>query len=196
MTRTDQSLRAEQAERTRDRIMRALADLLVEHGPQSLSLHTVAERAGIGDRTLYRHFPNKAALYVGLQRWISKAVDEAAPPRSLRSPDELAASLEAAFAELARLKDAYLVLQSLPEVREAMAEGHTDRRRAIGGAMKPATAGLPKEQATRVTAVAHLLGSSRALYFLQDVWGFSPEDAAATSAWSIRVIADAVKGDR
>jgi AcrR family transcriptional regulator len=197
MTRTDQiTVREEQVARTRDRIMQALADLLVEQGPQSLSLHAVAERAGIGDRTLYRHFPNKEALYVALQQWISDAVDRAAPPASLRSPDELAASLGAAFGELARLKDAYLVLQSLPEVRGAMTSGHADRRRSIGKAMKPATAALSREHATRVTAVAHLLGSSRALYFLQDVWGFSPEDAAATSAWAIGVIADAAKGDR
>jgi AcrR family transcriptional regulator len=195
-TDQDQSLRNEQASLTRDRIMRALAELLVEQGPQSLSLHAVAERAGIGDRTLYRHFPNKGALYVALQAWISDAVDRAAPPQSLASPNDLAASLRAAFPELARLKDAYLVLQGLPEVRDAMASGHDDRRRAITKAMKPATRGLPKPAATRATAVAHLLGSSRALYFLQDVWGFTPDEAAEVSGWAIGLIAAALEGER
>jgi AcrR family transcriptional regulator len=196
MTQTDQSLRDEQASLTRDRIMRALADLLVEQGPQSLSLHAVAERAGVSDRTLYRHFANKEALYVALQAWISDAVDRAAPPPSLTSPDDLAASLRAAFPELARLKDAYLVLQGLPEVRDAMASGHADRRGAITKAMKPVTRGLPKPAATRMTAIAHLLGSSRALYFLQDVWSFTPEQAAEASGWAIGVIAAAHEGER
>ena len=193
MAPTDQTLRDEQASLTRDRIMQALADLLVEQGPQSLSLHAVAARAGIGDRTLYRHFPNKEALYVALQRWISDAVDRAAPPWAITSPEELASSLRAAFPELARLKDAYLALQGLPEVREAMASGHDDRRRSIRTAMAPVTSALPKRDATRVAAITHLLGSSRALYFLQDVWGFTPEEAAAASGWAIGAIAAAVR---
>ncbi|HUP85019.1 MAG TPA: TetR/AcrR family transcriptional regulator [Acidimicrobiales bacterium] len=193
MTGVDGSLRDEQAARTRDRIMRALAELLVEQGPQSLSLHAVAERARVGERTLYRHFPNKGALYVALQSWISDAIDRAAPPASLASPSELAASLSAAFPELARLRDAYLVVQGLPEVREAMAIGHRERRRSITTAMKPATVGLSKAEATRTAAIAHLLGSSRALYFLQEVWEFTPEEAAAASGWAIGVIADAVE---
>ena len=192
MSTTDASLRDQQAALTRDRIMRALAELLVERGPQALSLHAVAERAGIGDRTLYRHFANKEALYVGLQAWITDEVDRAAPPASLRSPAELAASLQGAFPQLARLKDAYVVLQGLPEVRSAMCDGHAARRRAITRAMKPATSALSKADATCVTAIAHLLGSSRALYFLQEVWGFSPEEAAAASGWAIGVLADAV----
>lgn len=72
-----------------------------------------------------------------------------------------------------------------------MSDGHADRRRVVTRALKPATSGLSKAEATRVTAVAHLLGSSRALYFLQEVWGFTPEEAAVISGWAIGVIATA-----
>ena len=43
------------------RLTDAAADLLAEHGPD-VSLEDIAQRAGVGIATLYRHFPNKDEL--------------------------------------------------------------------------------------------------------------------------------------
>ena len=53
-------LRAD-AQRNRERILVAARDVFVEQGPGA-PLDAIATRAGVGNATLYRRFPNRAAL--------------------------------------------------------------------------------------------------------------------------------------
>ncbi|MER7397900.1 helix-turn-helix domain-containing protein [Streptomyces sp. NPDC000151] len=53
-------LRAD-AQRNRDRIVAAARETMVEHGAD-VPLDEVARRAGVGNATLYRHFPERADL--------------------------------------------------------------------------------------------------------------------------------------
>src|SRR5688572_9549807 len=55
--------RREHAELTRQRIIEALMDLLVEERPSTISIPAVAKRAGVSVRTVYHHFPTKEALF-------------------------------------------------------------------------------------------------------------------------------------
>jgi AcrR family transcriptional regulator len=47
--------------RNRERIVNAAREMLVEHGPDA-ALDEIARRAGIGNATLYRHFPDRNSL--------------------------------------------------------------------------------------------------------------------------------------
>jgi AcrR family transcriptional regulator len=49
------------AARNRERILAAAREMLVEHGPD-VPLDDIARRAGVGNATLYRHFPDRHAL--------------------------------------------------------------------------------------------------------------------------------------
>jgi len=49
------------AARNRERILAAARDMLVEHGPD-IPFDEIARRAGVGNATLYRHFPDRHAL--------------------------------------------------------------------------------------------------------------------------------------
>ncbi|WP_030617124.1 TetR/AcrR family transcriptional regulator [Streptomyces sclerotialus] len=53
-------LRAD-AQRNRERIVAAAREIMVEHGAD-VPLDEVARRAGVGNATLYRHFPDRADL--------------------------------------------------------------------------------------------------------------------------------------
>ncbi|MFI0843370.1 TetR/AcrR family transcriptional regulator [Mesorhizobium sp. IMUNJ 23232] len=55
------------AARNRERLLDATSALVAEKAGE-LSLAAVAERAGVGIGTLYRHFPNRDALLAGLYR--------------------------------------------------------------------------------------------------------------------------------
>src|ERR1700747_240831 len=64
--RYDNSARQEKAAQTRERIVAAASDLV--HGFdswdwQDLTFKAVAERAGVGERTVYRHFPTERHLH-------------------------------------------------------------------------------------------------------------------------------------
>ncbi|MFI1095084.1 TetR/AcrR family transcriptional regulator [Streptomyces sp. NPDC020917] len=49
------------AARNRERILAAAREMLVEQGPD-VALDDIARRAGVGNATLYRHFPDRHAL--------------------------------------------------------------------------------------------------------------------------------------
>lgn len=61
---TPRPLRAD-ARRNRERLLRAAADVFDELGPQA-PMDEIATRAGIGNATLYRHFPTRHALLVAV----------------------------------------------------------------------------------------------------------------------------------
>ena len=58
----DGGLRAAQLNVTRERIARAVVEIVLEGGVGVVSFPLVAERAGMSLRTVYRHFPNKDVL--------------------------------------------------------------------------------------------------------------------------------------
>jgi len=59
-------LRDSQAQRTRELILDALTDLLATNSPQEVTTRAIAERAGVSQPTVYRHFPDRQALLEGL----------------------------------------------------------------------------------------------------------------------------------
>src|SRR5919199_463928 len=56
------TLREEHRAATRQRILRAVTQLLAEHHPAALSIPAVAARSAVSIPTIYRYFPTKEAL--------------------------------------------------------------------------------------------------------------------------------------
>lgn len=66
-------VRAELQERTRQRITESAVELHGTVGPSRTSLSAVAEHAGVRRSTLYRHFPDEAALFAACSsHWMSQ----------------------------------------------------------------------------------------------------------------------------
>lgn len=65
--------RAESQDRTRQRITESAVELHGTLGPSRTSMSAVAARAGVRRSTLYRHFPDEAALFVACSgHWASR----------------------------------------------------------------------------------------------------------------------------
>jgi AcrR family transcriptional regulator len=67
-------LRENQAQRTRDLILDALTELLATHRVDEVSTKQIAARAGVSQPTVYRHFPDRAALVHGLTDRIERMI--------------------------------------------------------------------------------------------------------------------------
>jgi AcrR family transcriptional regulator len=61
-----------EGEGTRERLLRAAAEVIQEGGWSAASVGAIAERAGLAAGTLYRHFPSKADLFVEVFRAVSQ----------------------------------------------------------------------------------------------------------------------------
>lgn len=57
------TLRAEQQDGTREKIVEATVALHEELGPANTSIKAIAEKAGVQRLTVYRHFPDDASLF-------------------------------------------------------------------------------------------------------------------------------------
>lgn len=60
--RYEQTARAEQQNRTKRRIVEAAIELHEEIGPARTTITAIAERAGVGRLSVYRHFPDEPSL--------------------------------------------------------------------------------------------------------------------------------------
>ena len=120
------TVRAEGAEETRARIRSVAAELFVERGFQGTTLKDVAERAGVGERTLYDSFGNKlgllrhtiAILAMGDETRVRVADrPEAEGARSMADPREaLAAHVKQTTDLMNRAGDLILMGDALPGV--------------------------------------------------------------------------------
>lgn len=123
--------------RTRQAVREAVRTLLQRAGFDAVSHQQVAEEAGIGRATVYRHWPNRTDLLL-------EAIADPAPPREWQSSGDLAGDLDQGLERLRRTLDSPLVpgLVALigraewdPELRrtklELLASGTAGLRRAL-----------------------------------------------------------------
>jgi AcrR family transcriptional regulator len=91
--------RAELEEQTRRRITESAVALHAELGPAHTSISEIAERAGVRRSTVYRHFPDEAALFDACSsHW--RSANPPPDPRSWSSLDDAAERTRAALGEL------------------------------------------------------------------------------------------------
>jgi AcrR family transcriptional regulator len=93
--------RAEQAGGTRQRIVQATVELHGSVGPAATTIAAIADRAGVTRLTVYRHFPDEAALFGACSaHWISR--QQLPDPGTWSQIGDPAARLRAGLTDLYR----------------------------------------------------------------------------------------------
>src|SRR3954465_9301545 len=84
------NLRDRHPEEPREQILRAVGQQLETRSLEDLSFAEIARDAGVGERTVYRHFPTKEALLGAFWAWMqARAIGEPERPRPTRSDRRL-----------------------------------------------------------------------------------------------------------
>src|SRR5215472_1572236 len=105
---TAQALRARQTELTRDLILEALVDLVVERPLADFSLQDVADRAGVSLRTVYRHFASREALLEALLPWVAQQISTTGGFQFPVTADDIADQVTAKFIALEKYARLFL----------------------------------------------------------------------------------------
>ena len=180
-------LRKRRALSTREVIVDAAARLLAAERPPSVSVPEVADAAGVGVATVYRHFATKDELFDAVyDRWMASARQLL---RDFPDPD-----LEGFLAVLPELwrrqsEDAALAaaMSAYAPAGKRVRARRRERRRRVAVDL---LADVPLDPSPRrkLQAVTLLLTSTTALKHFRDHWDFSVEEAADAAAWAVRAL--------
>lgn len=153
--------------------------LLREGEPESLTFAGIARRAGMTDRTVYRHFENRDALMAAIWRAVGQAVQT---PRMPASADELIAQPLTAFPAFDREETLMQAMVHSREGRALRLGANEERKAAMRRSVRDARPDLDGDELDSLCAVVQLLDSSIAWSAMKDYWGL--DGAAAGSAVS------------
>lgn len=182
-------LREDHRRRTRERIVRAVTQLVTEEHPAAVSVPAVARRAGVGVATVYRYFPTKEALLDAASIVISADTrEQTTPPTTFGELEEL---LPRAWHELAgeHLALARNQLAS-PLGRELRRRRWEAKQTATEAALEDIGVDPGSREGRRLAALADVLTSSTALLELHDKAQIPVDDCAEFVLWGLRVLVD------
>lgn len=184
-------LRAEQMEQTRQRILKALADVLADEAVDEVTVPIVALRGQVSVRTVYRHFPTKEALFDAFGEWAEEHLRLVlhSYPETLEGVRAMAPALYRMYDERAPL------IRALLSKRGQEIRSRTRRRRlkTFEKAMQEVTQELEHAERRRVLAVIYLLVSAPAWQAMRDQWGLDGEEAGKGAAWAVRILTDELR---
>lgn len=189
----EETLRDAHKRATRTRIVTAVAELVAEAHPASISVPAVAKRAGVGVATVYRYFPTKEALLDASAMVLGDDARLTSLDAYPSSFEEAAALLPNQFAAIAR---------QLPLARNQLAsplgrELRQVRWRAKQASLARALAGSgidpDSPEGQRLAAISDVLTSSTAVLELHDKAGIPIDVATEHVLWALRVLTRATR---
>lgn len=186
-TRTYNSrLRQEQAEATRERILQAVADISDADGLDAVTNRAVAARAGVTEITVYRHFPNRAALMQELWAFQNRraAVTVGLPERASDIIDKIAPLFETFEAQPGYVSST-LRTDEGRKVRESL---NGPRQEAFLGALAEVAGELSEPEQRKAAAILQLLYSAYSWISLREQWDLKGQPAADAVAWAAETL--------
>ncbi|MDG2520657.1 TetR/AcrR family transcriptional regulator [Caulobacter segnis] len=179
------TLRREQADATRDRILDATARLLDE-GVAEPTNRAVAERAGVTQVTLYRHFPSRQLLLQGV--WAHLNAKSGIAGGMPRDPDDLRQRITPLFESFDAAPGEITARLTTPQGRVARASLDDERRAAFTALLETAAPTLDPAEQVKAAAVLQLLYSAYSWLSLREQWNLTGEPAAEAVGWAVDVL--------
>lgn len=178
---------------TRERILEALAEVVLEGGLSDFSVQGVADRCGISHRTVYRHFPTRESMLDGLVQQMSDAMAAAGGAAQVETVDDLPRAVARNFA---LFSDHEAVAKAAVRFSVGTATENQDRlQRTDAVSEAVGQLGLAAGDARVVAAVLRHLSSSRTWLLLRDA-GLEPLDTTTAAVWAVEALVAAVRDGR
>ena len=185
--RYDNTLRRARAEQTRDRIVAAAAELLREASIRdwrALTIRGVAARAGVNERTVFRHFANERALRDAVMHRLED--DSGVDLAQLRLD-----GIRHATVRMLELVGSH-PLEPRPELDPTLADASRRQHEALLHAVEEATSGWNAADRTLAAAMFDVLWSVSSYERLVADWQLEGEEAIRGITWLMGLVEQAV----
>lgn len=189
----DSPLRRRQQAETRDAILAATAAIVEAEGLDALSYSAIAVRAGVQERTVFRHFPTRGELLEAFWQWVNGQAGITGFPASEEELLRLPPEVYDRFDRQAGMMSALVFSEAGRKFRLRV---NDERQEAYRRILSTHTQGLDDATATRIRAVIQLLYSATAWATMRDHWHLDGRAAGETVAWAIGCLLDAVEAGR
>jgi AcrR family transcriptional regulator len=184
--------RRQRAAETRDRIVTAGSELV--HGFatwdwRELTFRAVAERAGVGERTVYRHFPTERHLHDAVMQRLESEAGASYEDVDLANLAETTARV---FGSLQR----FSVRESVPAPHDPALVGSDQRRRdALLRAVSGPAAHHSEMQQRMIAGLLDVLWSPASYERLVGGWGLEGADAIRAIEWLMAKVVATIDDD-
>ena len=180
----DNSRRREEAARTRDRIVEAGCVLARESDVRDwggVTIAAVAERAGVSERTVYRHLGSEDGLRQAVMATIERSAGIDLAGLDLAGVADAAALI---FEQLAALRS-----PALNDLDPTLREAGERQRAALLGAVSGGRPDWPEDRQRALAAVLDVLWSPAAHERLVSGWTMTPGEATGELTEAIQLVA-------
>ena len=181
--------RVDRKEEVLTRILDAFIALLTE-GADDLNHDAVADRAQLGRRTVYRYFPDRAALMdAALLR-----VRELAGPKVTypESAEDLIETIEPVLTGFDAHADLFTLLRTTAQGRQLRLSQNRQRVASYTRALADAVKDLPPPDRKLATALLQMLHTTPWLE-MRDNWGLDGKQIARATGWAVRTLLNDLK---
>lgn len=193
-TRTYQSpLRDEQARRTRDLILDALVELLADRRADEITTREIADRAGVSQPTVYRHFPDRTALLEGMTARIVGLLGAPDGIPAADSIDDVGALFEALFVgsdDFAVEVRAEALLNADPRRYSPETQRHSAELLDLITAEFP---DLDERRHAQVAGLLRCVGSSQSWLRMREEFGIPGVESGPLVRWAMDTLITAIR---
>lgn len=181
-------LRERQAQQTRDDVLDALVTLLTDRAVDEVTTKEVARAAGVSERTVYRHFPDRTALVEALTaRFMSSGKWVPTTPEQLQDLPSVAVELMAVLEAHHVEAQAEALLNADPRRFTSRTSAHTQQFREMVGNGLPQ---LDTDQQQSLAAVLRVLFSAQTWLRMRAEFGINGDESGPIIAWAIETLAN------
>lgn len=184
----DASLRRQQAADRRERIVTAGSELLHTGSVRDwkrLTVRAVAERAGVSERTVYRHFGNERGLTDAVMHRLEQ---EAGIDLDGMGLDDIATVATRILDHVASYP-----MEPRPMLDATLVDANRRQKEALLTAVAGVADSWPEEQRVLVAALFDVLWSVEGFERLVGDWRIAPAEAIRGLAWVIGLLEQSVR---
>lgn len=179
------TLRDEQQELTRSRIVAAAADLVRQGRIHSFTIGDVAVRAGVSYGSVYRHFASRERLLEELYESFQHVPGRPSVPDSL---EDVPGSLHALIAHFEEVADVALGGAMAMTAMGVVPQTQREHDQAVGQLVAAANPDLTPDEVRARAAVLRLLGGSLGWAILRQRFELNAEATSSALTWALEAL--------
>jgi AcrR family transcriptional regulator len=188
--RYESPVRRERAAETRERIIAAGAEILHEHAVwnwNALTIRGVAQRAGVNERTVYRHFAGEAELRAAVMARLEQEAGVALHELRLDDLRQFTATVLGYVSSFP--------LDPRTTRDPTLMAAHDRMRDALLAAVQQGNRHWSERDRTIAAAMLDVLWSVGSYERLVADWGLDPQEAINAVTWVIGLVERAIRAD-